>query len=781
MDNLNASKTQFHHSDDISAKILNELTVFTDGAAMVPNSLKRAFAKAVEDPRELATKCAIAGSLGMALGYLSKGNGKVALTAKAFGTVAGVAFIADGLKPIDQASRMAWHAQNEQDLDRASQVLADGLSLFVADTVVQTPVAVAGAFAGSGARSLADSIFSSKSASAVEASSALSITELPSPSAPSISKTLEVKTPVPEIVTPTHLPELTIGGTTAKVNNTIPPFIMPQLGETVNPKTLRFKYAESTPSSPNVSADITIGVQPTQPGGLVLQPRNSYTRAAMELPTTELPSLNATIALPAAPSADALIATAVLGNRASGRRVDPHLLEFLITGKKPKPALAAKIDFDLRVSALRGATELTMAPRKRIGQIQNILEGQLPEPNLVPRIAEATPLIPLSMRATNIQNNYALAKPESASAAAGKTESNTRSPNVERILKPAEEIDGHDIFKLMKTPAAQQPLKFTVSTLEKPSAFDFGVEITEPKLLKPGQPNLDHHIATGTADRVSAIEQALALPESKLPKPGATLGTVKPDADSIGGMAVLCARLEGKAVDSELVSCLGRRDRGLLPPGSEPAKYTDAVNATGWFSAQGRYDLARRVELVKKVLTGEIEPQILAKLSQTVEQKRAKARQRAESSVEITPDPTNKIALVQCPGDAMINARNMGLEAAEVTVVQRRGSNHLQVLTRPGCEAEKYMPRAMNRLEAMDPGWRGRPQFMLNPLDGKLSMNEVASVLSPYINPSRTTRLVWGAQDFAARPLSYMPHLKLTAAAQNSLPMMGVLYSTKRI
>lgn len=774
MDNLNASTTQFHSTDDIGAKILNELTVFTDGAALVPNSLKKAFAKAVEDPAELAAKCAVAGSLGMALGYLSKGNGKVALTAKAFGTVAGVAFIAEGLKPIDQASRMAWNAQNEQDLDRASHVLADGLSLFVADTVIQTPVAVAGAFAGSGARSLTDGIFSAKSASAVEASSSLSLTELPSPSTPGFSKTLEIKTSVPQEVTRTHLPELTLSGITANAGGgEIPPFVMPRLKcITKKPQQLNFKYAEPTPEVPITSADVAIGIQPTQQAGLVLQQRNSYTRAAIELPATELPSLNATVALPAAPSGDILIATAVLANRSSGRKLDPHLLEFLITGKRPGSELATEVCFDSRVSALISAIESAKAPKRRIGQIQNILEGQAVEFSGAPRHAGTSPLIPRSERATNIQNNYAIARPEPAAQ--------TKS-TVEAISKPLEEIDGHDISNLMRKPAGQQPLSFTVSTLEKPSAFDFGVEITEPKLLKPGQPNLDHHVATGTADRVSAIEQALALPESKLPKPGATLGTVKPDSDSIGGMAVLCARLEGKGVDSELVSCIGKRDRGLMPPGAEPAKYQDAMNATSWFSGQGRYELARRVELVKKVLTGEIEPQILAKLSHTVEQRRATTRKRDESRVEITPDPTNKIALVQCPSNALINARNMGLEAADVTVVQRRGSNHLQVLTRAGSEAERYMPRAMNRLEAIDPGWRGRPQFMLNPLDGKLNMNEVASVISPYINPSRATRLMWGAQDFAVRPLSYMSHLQLTGAAQSSLPVMGVLYSTKRI
>lgn len=771
MDNLNASETEFHATNDIRAKILNELTVFADGAALLPNSLKNAFVKVAEDPAELATKGAIAFSLGAALGYLSKGNGKVALTAKAFGTVAGVAFIAEGLKPIDQASRIAWNAQNEQDLNRASHVLADGLSIFVADTVVQTPVAVAGAFAGSGARSLSDSIFSSKSISALEASSPLSLTELPSQSRPTIGTTLETKTLAPEKATQSHLPELTIGDPTG--GSEVAPFIMPRLKCTNKaPQQLNFKYAESTPSTPVTSADVTIGIQQPQSGGLVLELRNSYTRAAVELPAADLPPLNATVALPSAPSGDALIAAAVLANRSSGRRLDPHILEFLITGKRPGPELAIKIGLDPRVSALRSTIESQKGSKRKIGQIQNILEGQTPEPSAVSPNAGNSPLIPLSKGATNIQKDYAIARPQPAEQT---------NSTVETMLKPADEINGHDISKLMRKPAGQLPLRFTVSTAEKPAAFDFGVEITEPKLLKPGQPNLDHHITTGTADRVSAIEQALALPQAKLPKPGATLGTVKPDADSVGGMAVLCARLEGKVIDSELVSCIGKRDRGLMPPGSEPARYREAMNSVSWLSSQPRYELSRRVELVKKVLTGEVEPEILAKLSRNVEHKRAKTFERHESRVDVTTDPTNKVALVQYPSKALMTARTMGLEAAEVAVVQRHDSNYIQVITRGGSDAERYMPRAMKRLETMEPGWRGRPQFMLNPPDGRMNMHEVASVIRPYINPSLATRLMWGAQDFAAQPLSCMPHLQLTAAAKNSLPVLAVLYSTKRI
>lgn len=799
----------YRHPDDISTKLLNEATVLIDSATLMPNSIKAAFTKITKDPAELATKFAIGGSLGLTLGFLSKCDGKIGLAAKAFGTVAGVAFVAEGLKPINRATSIAWHAQNDNDLRIASQTLSDGLSMFLVDTAIQTPVAITGAYAGS---ALKTSLFSKSAAASLE-SSALApaggpdvrLSAQPVASSAMEARTLSIKQG--EGNTSTGLvPELTISDSTvcAQVGprslatggpaglvevasptaGTVPPFLMPKLEVAAETKVLSFKFAESTSKSTVATADLAIGVQPTQQGGLILQPRNSYTRAAIELPENQLPSLDAVVALPANPSTDTLIATAILANRSAGRRVDPHIVEFLVTGKKPSPSVAEKTRLEPRVEAIRGVAESTKGPRKRIAQLQNILEGQLPEISVVARVAGNQSLIPRSMRATNIQNNYALAKPEVKPPLAGRVEPAATEPikptSIETLNKPSANIDGHDISRLMRKPAGPQPLRFTVTTVEKPQPFDFGVEITEPKLLRPGQTNLDHHGTSATSETLSAIEQAIALPEAKLPKPGTTLGTVKPDADSVGGMAVLCARLEGKQVDAALVSCIGRRDRGLLPPGTEPPKYTEAMNAASWFSLQNRFDLTRRVELVKRVLTGEIEQSILAKLSRDVETSRARALQKAEASVQITTDPTNRIAFVTGPSKQMHVGKNLGLESADVAIAQPDNrSGYFQIITRSDSQASRYMPRAMNRLQALEPGWRGKPQFMLSPeTNSRFSIDEVASIISPYINPSRTTRLMWNAQDYLKGSISRLPQLNFHS--YDSLPMMGTLYATSK-
>lgn len=75
----------------------------------------------------------------------------------------------------------------------------------------------------------------------------------------------------------------------------------------------------------------------------------------------------------------------------------------------------------------------------------------------------------------------------------------------------------------------------------------FGVEVSVPALAEQcGLGNLDPQ-HTGADAQTAAIEAALAC---ELPPPGATLATIRPDADSVGAMAVLELRARD-AIDAE--------------------------------------------------------------------------------------------------------------------------------------------------------------------------------------------------------------------------------------
>ncbi len=86
--------------------------------------------------------------------------------------------------------------------------------------------------------------------------------------------------------------------------------------------------------------------------------------------------------------------------------------------------------------------------------------------------------------------------------------------------------------------------------------YDLGIEVTVPSLVSR-RPNLDPQHGGQGAPARSAIEAALTWP---VPPPGSRLATIRPDADSLGAMAVLACRLSGEAPDPSLVRAIGRLD-----------------------------------------------------------------------------------------------------------------------------------------------------------------------------------------------------------------------------
>jgi hypothetical protein len=180
-----------------------------------------------------------------------------------------------------------------------------------------------------------------------------------------------------------------------------------------------------------------------------------------------------------------------------------------------------------------------------------------------------------------------------------------------------------------------------------------GIEVTRPDFAAQcGLGNIDpQHVEDGTS---SAIEAALEWP---LPPEGAVLVTNRPDKDSLGAMAVLLARAEGKQkkIDKCLVNWIGAldrmpfRDARVMYPGLVAmfsAEITDAMN-TVVRASHGRYqDIPGKVAAFAKMLTSEMPADEVAKLAEEF------ARRREQSQRQFTPaEIRGSVAFFYEPGN----------------------------------------------------------------------------------------------------------------------------------
>ncbi|WP_298572019.1 hypothetical protein [uncultured Aliiroseovarius sp.] len=113
-----------------------------------------------------------------------------------------------------------------------------------------------------------------------------------------------------------------------------------------------------------------------------------------------------------------------------------------------------------------------------------------------------------------------------------------------------------------------------------------GVEVTEPSIARMcGLGNIDpQHGPNSTPTSPAAIEVCLDYP---LPQPGARLVTILPDLDSIGGMAVLLLRSNGRILSADLcdrvrrVAKADRFSRGTWPGPRDLPRTVDEILEDG--------------------------------------------------------------------------------------------------------------------------------------------------------------------------------------------------------
>lgn len=157
--------------------------------------------------------------------------------------------------------------------------------------------------------------------------------------------------------------------------------------------------------------------------------------------------------------------------------------------------------------------------------------------------------------------------------------------------------------------------------------------------------NLDHHGKGSTVETPSAIEQALAMKVEEIPS--GKIATIKPDPDSLGAMAVIMLKKEGKEIDDKLVKTIGLLDR--MGPAVFKDKGKDLLNVSEgefeelskkcralyyWINVKNRnLPLEEKVLFMKKILTNQVSESEIEELYQ--ENKKELERIKKESKVEI--------------------------------------------------------------------------------------------------------------------------------------------------
>jgi hypothetical protein len=290
---------------------------------------------------------------------------------------------------------------------------------------------------------------------------------------------------------------------------------------------------------------------------------------------------------------------------------------------------------------------------------------------------------------------------------------------------------------------SQQPFRYVRTTQFKPKPFDFGVEITDPELIK-NQPNLDHHGAGATIDTPSAAEQALRLPDDQLPKVGDRVAIQKPDADSLTAVAVMANRRDGLPVNERLVEAVGRRDRGFDTDvdGKPFSDVETSFTALRSFARNRNVLISQRIAAIRALLAGMTRESELRGLHERFKQNQWAREYHAEKTSTITDQIPGKLAFVETPRENWFEARDLGLQHAPVAVIAARdaaGANHFEVVARADHPAGQKLGDALAELTKLEPGWGGRSNIFVSPSDSRLTPAQVLAIVGSYIERNAGT------------------------------------------
>lgn len=279
-----------------------------------------------------------------------------------------------------------------------------------------------------------------------------------------------------------------------------------------------------------------------------------------------------------------------------------------------------------------------------------------------------------------------------------------------------------------------------------------GIEVTEPRLAAGcGLGNIDpQHRPDGGA--VAAIEAACDWP---LPQTGATLVTIRPDADAYGAMAVLGLRQTGVAIDPAMgrrIAALARADRfdhGPWPgmrsrPGSaqeidEIGSGTDDLGALAAGLADPRLTAEAGVTATRAWITGDGAP--------TAWRNRAAGAAAVlfaaltDGRVRLAAVDPGRIALVT---GAVPGALRLGYRLAPVVVALDEGPRGIppepwrRITIAQWRAGHVDLMRVVALLGASEPGWGGAPCIIGSPQGApcRLALPQVLAVVRDCRTPA---------------------------------------------
>lgn len=258
--------------------------------------------------------------------------------------------------------------------------------------------------------------------------------------------------------------------------------------------------------------------------------------------------------------------------------------------------------------------------------------------------------------------------------------------------------------------------------------------------------NIDHHGSGYTSDSPSAIEQAMTIDLAALPE--GKIATVRPDPDSVGAIAVILLRGEGKLPDEKIIKAIGLADRKgpgvfknegakLLGLSEEEfEKYKKIVAAARYKIVSQRTPLNKSVEFMKALLMGEISEEEIKSLYEQDQEELEKARNTLK--IELICD--GKVVVVQ--GESL-RAFDIGYEHAQVVIAYNPEFKWPNGIITPKFTIARYDSNVdyfdinglRQELQGRNPGWGGTENLIGSPQeqDPQISLEEIKEIVEKYI------------------------------------------------
>ncbi|MCS7200938.1 MAG: hypothetical protein NZ822_02210 [Patescibacteria group bacterium] len=272
-----------------------------------------------------------------------------------------------------------------------------------------------------------------------------------------------------------------------------------------------------------------------------------------------------------------------------------------------------------------------------------------------------------------------------------------------------------------------------------------GIEITSAGFTGP---NLDHHGEGYTSDSPSAIEQALNYDISSLPS--GKIGLVKPDPDSVGAIAVLMLRKEGRKFDETLVRAIGLADRkgpgvfnkdgaSLLGVSEEEFERLKKLVAVARYKiVSQRAPLLESLDFMKRLLTGQIDEREVGDLY-AQDQKELEEAKRSSEVVEIKKG-NNTIVVVTSQHS---RAFDIGYGKGNVVIAYNPQFKWPNGVVTPKFTIARYDSNVpldirglLEELNKLDEGWGGSENIIGSPQQRvpKITLDELKEIVATFVS-----------------------------------------------